>query len=179
MIETQAVLPLWRRIIRRPADSLYQLEIGSLDYYTGYTLNQDWLGTLNSGLLRKVETDDRNFELEYKKICLPWYWFRWFYHKTTKLALYRWTLFLQDLSTYFVKIKSSESRNSLPVTAFSEVEKMASSLKVNVALPGTRPRKWSGLIWADFCIDKAVPSQQMSALALGLVEAIEWNMAKL
>ncbi|MDS8638484.1 ZmpA/ZmpB/ZmpC family metallo-endopeptidase-related protein, partial [Streptococcus pneumoniae] len=45
------------------------LKIGDLDYYTGYTLKTKLTYELDNGSFTGLETDSRNFELEYKKIA--------------------------------------------------------------------------------------------------------------
>ena len=129
------------------------LKIGDLDYYTGYTLKTKLTYELDNGSFTEFETDSRNFELEYKKITFRDIDSVEFYHKENDQykRLVSMSSMPTDLSTYFVKIKSSESKEILlPVHSISEAEKDG----------------------------KAVPSQQNVYTSFaGLVDAMKRNMA--
>ncbi len=159
------------------------LKIGDLDYYTGYTLKTKLTYELDNGSFTEFETDSRNFELEYKKIAFRDIDSVEFYHKEND----QYKRFVSmnsiptDLSTYFVKIKSSESKEILlPVHSISEVEKDGKAVyKVNVTLPELVQESEAGYKSGhDFYISKAVPSQQNVYTSFaGLVEAMKRNMA--
>ena len=159
------------------------LKIGDLDYYTGYTLKTKLTYELDNGSFTEFETDSRNFELEYKKIAFRDIDSVEFYHKEND----QYKRFVSmnsmptDLSTYFVKIKSSESKEILlPVHSISEAEKDGKAVyKVNVALPELVQESETGYKSGhDFYISKAVPSQQNVYTSFaGLVDAMKRNMA--
>ena len=159
------------------------LKIGDLDYYTGYTLKTKLTYELDNGSFTEFETDSRNFELEYKKIAFRDIDSVEFYHKEND----QYKRFVSmnsmptDLSTYFVKIKSSESKEILlPVHSISEAEKDGKAVyKVNVTLPELVQESETGYKSGhDFYISKAVPSQQNVYTSFaGLVEAMKRNMA--
>ena len=159
------------------------LKIGDLDYYTGYTLKTKLTYELDNGSFTEFETDSRNFELEYKKIAFRDIDTVEFYHKEND----QYKRFVSmnsmptDLSTYFVKIKSSESKEILlPVHSISEAEKDGKAVyKVNVTLPELVQESETGYKSGhDFYISKAVPSQQNVYTSFaGLVEAMKRNMA--
>ena len=159
------------------------LKIGDLDYYTGYTLKTKLTYELDNGSFTEFETDSRNFELEYKKIAFRDIDSVEFYHKEND----QYKRFVSmnsiptDLSTYFVKIKSSESKEILlPVHSISEVEKDGKAVyKVNVTLPELVQESEAGYKSGhDFYISKAVPSQQNVYTSFaGLVDAMKRNMA--
>ena len=159
------------------------LKIGDLDYYTGYTLKTKLTYELDNGSFTEFETDSRNFELEYKKIAFRDIDSVEFYHKEND----QYKRFVSmnsmptDLSTYFVKIKSSESKEILlPVHSISEAEKDGKAVyKLNVTLPELVQESETGYKSGhDFYISKAVPSQQNVYTSFArLVDAMKRNMA--
>ncbi|EFU62302.1 SIALI-17 repeat-containing surface protein [Streptococcus oralis] len=159
------------------------LKIGDLDYYTGYTLKTKLTYELDNGSFTEFETDSRNFELEYKKIAFRDIDSVEFYHKENDQykRFVSMSSMPTDLSTYFVKIKSSESKEILlPVHSISEAEKDGKAVyKVNVTLPELVQESETGYKSGhDFYISKAVPSQQNVYTSFaGLVEAMKRNMA--
>ena len=159
------------------------LKIGDLDYYTGYTLKTKLTYELDNGSFTEFETDSRNFELEYKKIAFRDIDSVEFYHKENDQykRFVSMSSMPTDLSTYFVKIKSSESKEILlPVHSISEAEKDGKAVyKVNVNLPELVQESEAGYKSGhDFYISKAVPSQQNVYTSFaGLVEAMKRNMA--
>ena len=159
------------------------LKIGDLDYYTGYTLKTKLTYELDNGSFTEFETDSRNFELEYKKIAFRDIDSVEFYHKENDQykRFVSMSSMPTDLSTYFVKIKSSESKEILlPVHSISEAEKDGKAVyKVNVALPELVQESETGYKSGhDFYISKAVPSQQNVYTSFaGLVDAMKRNMA--
>ncbi len=159
------------------------LKIGDLDYYTGYTLKTKLTYELDNGSFTEFETDSRNFELEYKKITFRDIDSVEFYHKENDQykRLVSMSSMPTDLSTYFVKIKSSESKEILlPVHSISEAEKDGKAVyKVNVTLPELVQESEAGYKSGhDFYISKAVPSQQNVYTSFaGLVDAMKRNMA--
>ena len=159
------------------------LKIGDLDYYTGYTLKTKLTYELDNGSFTEFETDSRNFELEYKKIAFRDIDSVEFYHKENDQykRFVSMSSMPTDLSTYFVKIKSSESKEILlPVHSIAEAEKDGKAVyKVNVALPELVQESEAGYKSGhDFYISKAVPSQQNVYTSFaGLVDAMKRNMA--
>ena len=159
------------------------LKIGDLDYYTGYTLKTKLTYELDNGSFTEFETDSRNFELEYKKIAFRDIDSVEFYHKENDQykRFVSMSSMPTDLSTYFVKIKSSECKEILlPVHSISEAEKDGKAVyKVNVTLPELVQESEAGYKSGhDFYISKAVPSQQNVYTSFaGLVEAMKRNMA--
>ena len=159
------------------------LKIGDLDYYTGYTLKTKLTYELDNGSFTEFETDSRNFELEYKKIAFRDIDSVEFYHKENDQykRFVSMSSMPTDLSTYFVKIKSSESKEILlPVHSISEAEKDGKAVyKVNVTLPELVQESEAGYRSGhDFYISKAVPSQQNVYTSFaGLVDAMKRNMA--
>ena len=159
------------------------LKIGDLDYYTGYTLKTKLTYELDNGSFTEFETDSRNFELEYKKIAFRDIDSVEFYHKENDQykRFVSMSSMPTDLSTYFVKIKSSESKEFLlPVHSISEAEKDGKAVyKVNVTLPELVQESEAGYKSGhDFYISKAVPSQQNVYTSFaGLVDAMKRNMA--
>ncbi|MBZ2146537.1 G5 domain-containing protein, partial [Streptococcus gordonii] len=159
------------------------LKIGDLDYYTGYTLKTKLTYELDNGSFTDLETDSRNFELEYKKIAFRDIDSVEFYRKENDQfkRVVSMSSMPMDLSTYFVKVKSSESKEMLlPVHSIAESHKDGRDVyKVTVSLPelvqeGETAYK-SGY---DFYISKAVPSQQNVYTSFaGLVDAMKQNMA--
>ena len=159
------------------------LKIGDLDYYTGYTLKTKLTYELDNGSFTEFETDSRNFELEYKKIAFRDIDSVEFYHKENDQykRFVSMSSMPTDLSTYFIKIKSSESKEILlPVHSISEAEKDGKAVyKVNVTLPELVQESQAGYKSGhDFYISKAVPSQQNVYTSFaGLVDAMKRNMA--
>ena len=159
------------------------LKIGDLDYYTGYTLKTKLTYELDNGSFTEFETDSRNFELEYKKIAFRDIDSVEFYHKENDQykRFVSMSSMPTDLSTYFVKIKSSESKEILlPVHSISEAEKDGKAVyKVNVNLPELVQESEAGYKSGhDFYISKAVPSQQNVYTSFaGLIDAMKRNMA--
>ena len=159
------------------------LKIGDLDYYTGYTLKTKLTYELDNGSFTEFETDSRNFELEYKKIAFRDIDSVEFYHKENDQykRFVSMSSMPTDLSTYFVKIKSSESKEILlPVHSIFEAEKDGKAVyKVNVTLPELVQESEAGYKSGhDFYISKAVPSQQNVYTSFaGLVDAMKRNMA--
>ena len=159
------------------------LKIGDLDYYTGYTLKTKLTYELDNGNFTEFETDSRNFELEYKKIAFRDIDSVEFYHKENDQykRFVSMSSMPTDLSTYFVKIKSSESKEILlPVHSISEAEKDGKAVyKVNVTLPELVQESETGYKSGhDFYISKAVPSQQNVYTSFArLVDAMKRNMA--
>ena len=159
------------------------LKIGDLDYYTGYTLKTKLTYELDNGSFTEFETDSRNFELEYKKIAFRDIDSVEFYHKENDQykRFVSMSSMPTDLSTYFVKIKSSESKEILlPVHSIAEAEKDGKAVyKVNVALPELVQESEIGYKSGhDFYISKAVSSQQNVYTSFaGLVDAMKRNMA--
>ncbi|RSK19923.1 ZmpA/ZmpB/ZmpC family metallo-endopeptidase [Streptococcus oralis] len=159
------------------------LKIGDLDYYTGYTLKTKLTYELDNGSFTEFETDSRNFELEYKKIAFRDIDSVEFYHKENDQykRFVSMSSMPTDLSTYFVKIKSSESKEILlPVHSISEAEKDGKAVyKVNVTLPELVQESETGYKSGhDFYISKAVPSQQNVYTSFaGLVDAMKRNMS--
>ena len=159
------------------------LKIGELDYYTGYTLKTKLTYELDNGSFTEFETDSRNFELEYKKIAFRDIDSVEFYRKENDQykRFVSMSSMPTDLSTYFVKIKSSESKEILlPVHSISEAEKNGKAVyKVNVTLPELVQESEAGYKSGhDFYISKAVPSQQNVYTSFaGLVDAMKRNMA--
>ena len=159
------------------------LKIGDLDYYTGYTLKTKLTYELDNGSFTEFETDSRNFELEYKKIAFRDIDSVEFYHKENDQykRFVSMSSMPTDLSTYFVKIKSSESKEILlPVHSISEAEKDGKAVyKVNVTLPELVQESETGYRSGhDFYISKSVPSQQNVYTSFArLVDAMKRNMA--
>ena len=160
------------------------LKIGDLDYYTGYTLKTKLTYELDNGSFTDLETDSRDFELEYKKIAFRDIDSVEFYRKENdqfKRVVSMGSM-PTDLSTYFVKVKSSESKEMLlPVHSIAESQKDGRDVyKVTVSLPELVQEGETGYKSGyDFYISKAaVPSQQNVYTSFaGLVDAMKQNMA--
>ena len=160
------------------------LKIGDLDYYTGYTLKTKLTYELDNGSFTDLETDSRDFELEYKKIAFRDIDSVEFYRKENdqfKRVVSMGSM-PTDLSTYFVKIKSSESKEMLlPVHSIAESQKDGRDVyKVTVSLPELVQEGETGYKSGyDFYISKAaVPSQQnVHTSFAGLLDAMKQNMA--
>ena len=159
------------------------LKIGDLDYYTGYTLKTKLTYELDNGSFTDLETDSRNFELEYKKIAFRDIDSAEFYRKENDQfkRVVSMNSMPTDLSTYFVKVKSSESKEMLlPVHSIAESHKDGRDVyKVTVSLPELVQEGETGYKSGyDFYISKAVPSQQNVYTSFaGLVDAMKQNMA--
>ncbi|KJQ58464.1 ZmpA/ZmpB/ZmpC family metallo-endopeptidase [Streptococcus gordonii] len=160
------------------------LKIGDLDYYTGYTLKTKLTYELDNGSFTDLETDSRNFELEYKKIAFRDIDSAEFYRKENDQfkRVVSMSSVPTDLSTYFVKVKSSESKEMLlPVHSIAEDQKDGRDVyKVTVSLPELVQEGETGYKSGyDFYISKAaVPSQQNVYTSFaGLVDAMKQNMA--
>ena len=159
------------------------LKIGDLDYYTGYTLKTKLTYELDNGSFTGLETDSRNFELEYKKIAFRDIDSAEFYRKENDQfkRVVSMNSMPTDLSTYFVKVKSSESKELLlPVHSIAEDQKDGRDVyKVTVSLPELVQEGETGYKSGhDFYISKAVPSQQNVYTSFaGLVDAMKQNMA--
>ncbi|EEY80481.2 MULTISPECIES: SIALI-17 repeat-containing surface protein [Streptococcus] len=160
------------------------LKIGDLDYYTGYTLKTKLTYELDNGSFTELETDSRNFELEYKKIAFLDIDSAEFYRKENDQfkRVVSMSSMPTDLSTYFVKVKSSESKEMLlPVHSIAEDQKDGRDVyKVTVSLPELVQEGETGYKSGyDFYISKAaVPSQQNVYTSFaGLVDAMKQNMA--
>ena len=159
------------------------LKIGDLDYYTGYTLKTKLTYELDNGSFADLETDSRNFELEYKKIAFRDIDSAEFYRKENDQfkRVVSMSSMPTDLSTYFVKVKSSESKEMLlPVHSIAESHKDGRDVyKVTVSLPELVQEGETGYKSGyDFYISKAVPSQQNVYTSFaGLIDAMKQNMA--
>jgi len=159
------------------------LKIDDLYYYTGYTLKTKLTYELDAGSLTDLEKDSRKFELQYKKIAFRDIDSAEFYTKEKDQfkRVVSMSAIPTDLSNYFVKVKSSESKDMLlPVHSMAEGQKDGKAVyKVRVSLPelvqeGETVYK-SGY---DFYISRAVPSQQNVYTSFtGLVDAMKKNMA--
>ena len=159
------------------------LKIDDLDYYTGYTLKTKLTYELDNGSFTELETDSRNFELEYKKIAFRDIDSAEFYRKENDQfkRIVSMSSMPTDLSTYFVKVKSSESKEMLlPVHSIAESHKDGRDVyKVTVSLPELVQEGETGYKSGyDFYISKAVTSQQnVYASFAGLIDAMKKNMA--
>ena len=159
------------------------LKIDDLDYYTGYTLKTKLTYELDAGSLTDLEKDSRNFELQYKKISFRDIDSAEFYRKEKDQfkRVVSMSAIPTDLSTYFVKVKSSESKDMLlPVHSMAEGQKDGKAVyKVRVSLPELVQEGETGYKSGyDFYISRAVPSQQNVYTSFaGLVDAMKKNMA--
>ena len=159
------------------------LKIDDLDYYTAYTLKTKLTYELDAGSLTDLEKDSRNFELQYKKISFRDIDSAEFYRKEKDQfkRVVSMTAIPTDLSTYFVKVKSSESKDMLlPVHSMAEGQKDGKAVyKVRVSLPELVQEGDTGYKSGyDFYISRAVPSQQNVYTSFaGLVDAMKKNMA--
>ena len=159
------------------------LKIDDLDYYTGYTLKTKLTYELDNGSFTELETDSRNFELEYKKIAFRDIDSAEFYRKENDQfkRIVSMSSMPTDLSTYFVKVKSSESKEMLlPVHSIAESHKDGRDVyKVTVSLPELVQEGETGYKSGyDFYISKAVTSQQNVYTSFaGLIDAMKKNMA--
>ena len=159
------------------------LKIDDLDYYTGYTLKTKLTYELDAGSLTDLEKDSRNFELQYKKISFRDIDSAEFYRKEKDQfkRVVSMAAIPTDLSNYFVKVKSSESKDMLlPVHSMAEGQKDGKAVyKVRVSLPELVQESGTGYKSGyDFYISRAVPSQQNVYTSFtGLVDAMKKNMA--
>ena len=159
------------------------LKIDDLDYYTGYTLKTKLTYELDAGSLTDLEKDSRNFELQYKKISFRDIDSAEFYRKEKDQfkRVVSMSAIPTDLSNYFVKVKSSESKDMLlPVHSMAEDQKDGKAVyKVRVSLPELVQEGDTGYKSGyDFYISRAVPSQQNVYTSFtGLVDAMKKNMA--
>ena len=159
------------------------LKIDDLDYYTGYTLKTKLTYELDAGSLTDLEKDSRNFELQYKKISFRDIDSAEFYRKEKDQfkRVVSMSAIPTDLSNYFVKVKSSESKDMLlPVHSMAEGQKDGKAVyKVRVSLPELVQEGDTGYKSGyDFYISRAVPSQQNVYTSFaGLVDAMKKNMA--
>ena len=159
------------------------LKIDDLDYYTGYTLKTKLTYELDTGSMTDLEKDSRNFELQYKKISFRDIDSAEFYRKEKDQfkRVVSMSAIPTDLSTYFVKVKSSESKDMLlPVHSMAEGQKDGKAVyKVRVSLPELVQEGDTGYKSGyDFYISRAVPSQQNVYTSFaGLVDAMKKNMA--
>ena len=159
------------------------LKIDDLDYYTGYTLKTKLTYELDTGSMTDLEKDSRNFELQYKKIAFRDIDSAEFYTKENDQfkRVVSMSAIPTDLSTYFVKVKSSESKDMLlPVHSMAEGQKDGKAVyKVRVSLPELVQEGDTGYKSGyDFYISRAVPSQQNVYTSFaGLVDAMKKNMA--
>ena len=159
------------------------LKIDDLDYYTAYTLKTKLTYELDAGSLTDLEKDSRNFELQYKKISFRDIDSAEFYTKENDQfkRVVSMSTIPTDLSTYFVKVKSSESKDMLlPVHSMAEGQKDGKAVyKVRVSLPELVQEGDTGYKSGyDFYISRAVPSQQNVYTSFtGLVDAMKKNMA--
>ncbi len=159
------------------------LKIDDLDYYTGYTLKTKLTYELDAGSLTDLEKDSRNFELQYKKISFRDIDSAEFYRKEKDQfkRVVSMSAIPTDLANYFVKVKSSESKDMLlPVHSMAEGQKDGKAVyKVRVSLPELVQESETGYKSGyDFYISRAVPSQQNVYTSFaGLVDAMKKNMA--
>ena len=159
------------------------LKIDDLDYYTGYTLKTKLTYELDAGSLTDLEKDSRNFELQYKKISFRDIDSAEFYRKEKDQfkRVVSMSAIPTDLANYFVKVKSSESKDMLlPVHSMAEGQKDGKAVyKVRVSLPELVQEGDTGYKSGyDFYISRAVPSQQNVYTSFaGLVDAMKKNMA--
>ncbi len=159
------------------------LKIDGLDYYTGYTLKTKLTYELDAGSLTDLEKDSRKFELQYKKIAFRDIDSAEFYTKEKDQfkRVVSMSAIPTDLSNYFVKVKSSESKDMLlPVHSMAEGQKDGKAVyKVRVSLPELVQESKTGYKSGyDFYISRAVPSQQSVYTSFaGLVDAMKKNMA--
>ena len=159
------------------------LKIDDLDYYTGYTLKTKLTYELDTGSMTDLEKDSRNFELQYKKIAFRDIDSAEFYTKEKDQfkRVVSMSAIPTDLSTYFVKVKSSEAKDMLlPVHSMAEGQKDGKAVyKVRVSLPELVQEGDTGYKSGyDFYISRAAPSQQNVYTSFtGLVDAMKKNMA--
>ena len=159
------------------------LKIGDLDHYTNYTLKTKLTYELDQGQVTDFEKDSRQFELEYKKISIRNVESVEFYSKENDQykRLISMNAVPSDLSNYFVKVKSAESKEMLlPVQSIAESTKDGREVyKVTVSLPELVQESETGYKPGyDFYISKSHSNQQgVYTSFASLLEAMKSNMA--
>ena len=159
------------------------LKIGDLDHYTAYTLKTKLTYELDQGQVTDFEKDSRQFELEYKKISIRNVEAVEFYSKENDQykRLISMNAVPSDLSNYFVKVKSAESKEMLlPVQSIAESTKDGREVyKVTVSLPELVQESETGYKPGyDFYISKSHSNQQgVYTSFASLLEAMKSNMA--
>ena len=159
------------------------LKIGDLDHYTNYTLKTKLTYELDQGQVTDFEKDSRQFELEYKKISIRNVESVEFYSKENEQykRLISMNAVPSDLSNYFVKVKSAESKEMLlPVQSIAESTKDGREVyKVTVSLPELVQESETGYKPGyDFYISKSHSNQQgVYTSFASLLEAMKSNMA--
>ena len=159
------------------------LKIGDLDHYTNYTLKTKLTYELDQGQVTDFEKDSRQFELEYKKISIRNVESVEFYSKENDQykRLISMNAVPSDLSNYFVKVKSAESKEMLlPVQSIAESTKDGREVyKVTVYLPELVQESETGYKPGyDFYISKSHSNQQgVYTSFASLLEAMKSNMA--
>ena len=159
------------------------LKIGDLDHYTNYTLKTKLTYELDQGQVTDFEKDSRQFELEYKKISIRNVESVEFYSKENDQykRLISMNAVPSDLSNYFVKFKSAESKEMLlPVQSIAESTKDGREVyKVTVSLPELVQESETGYKPGyDFYISKSHSNQQgVYTSFASLLEAMKSNMA--
>ena len=159
------------------------LKIGDLDPYTAYTLKTKLTYELDQGQVTDFEKDSRQFELEYKTISIRNVESVEFYSKENDQykRLISMNAVPSDLSNYFVKVKSAESKEMLlPVQSIAESTKDGREVyKVTVSLPELVQESETGYkLGYDFYISKSHSNQQgVYTSFASLLEAMKSNMA--
>ena len=159
------------------------LKIDDLDHYTNYTLKTKLTYELDQGQVTDFEKDSRQFELEYKKISIRNIESVEFYSKENDQykRLISMNAVPSDLSNYFVKVKSAESKEMLlPVQSIAESTKDGREVyKVTVSLPELIQESETGYKPGyDFYISKSHSNQQgIYTSFASLLEAMKSNMA--
>ena len=159
------------------------LKIDDLDHYTNYTLKTKLTYELDQGQVTDFEKDSRQFELEYKKISIRNVESVEFYSKENDQykRLISMNAVPSDLSNYFVKVKSAESKEMLlPVQSIAESTKDGREVyKVTVSLPELVQESETGYKPGyDFYISKSHSNQQgVYTSFASLLEAMKGNMA--
>ena len=159
------------------------LKIGDLDHYTDYTLKTKLTYELDQGQVTDFEKDSRQFELEYKTISIRNVESVEFYSKENDQykRLISMNAVPSDLSNYFVKVKSAESKEMLlPVQSVAESTKDGREVyKVTVSLPELVQESETGYKPGyDFYISKSHSNQQgVYTSFASLLEAMKSNMA--
>ena len=159
------------------------LKIGDLDHYTDYTLKTKLTYELDQGQVTDFEKDSRQFELKYKKISIRNVESVEFYSKENDQykRLISMNAVPNDLSNYFVKVKSAESKEMLlPVQSIAESTKDGREVyKVTVSLPELVQESETGYKPGyDFYISKSHSNQQgVYTSFASLLEAMRSNMA--
>ena len=159
------------------------LKIGDLDHYTAYTLKTKLTYELDQGQVTDFEKDSRQFELEYKKISIRNVESVEFYSKENDQykRLISMNAVPSDLSNYFVKVKSAESKEMLlPVQSIAESTKDGREVyKVTVFLPELVQESETGYKPGyDFYISKSHSNQQgVYTSFASLLEAMKSNLA--